>query len=314
VAKISSVNVLAGDGVGSYLFNIQQTLVAAGWTIQKSSDGTTYKSTPGSQITASGAGAGGANNNNAWFLAQDPGGRRQFIVQRGTATTQMRAAYSALAKFTGGAPSATVLPTATDGQFVIGTSGAFATIPASGTYYVHCIAQSTPLGNVYGFWILATAVGTGATITGGLLCCEPMATGSFPVADVDPVVILARDGANYFTSYWWKYGFGDQAYVNMGSGVYVGSFFISGTGLNGIGGSGTYAGDNPYDGLVNNIPAFFGRPSSLTQAGWKGWSTGMLTKLSNHAYPDTADLATDAFVFMDIAMMLPWPNTVVPLV
>ncbi len=314
MAKFATVNVLAADGAGSIIFNIQQTLVAAGWTVQKSSDGTTYKSTPGSQITASGAGAGGANNNNAWILLQDPGGRRQFVIQRGTATTQIRAAYSALAKFTGGTPNATTLPTATDQAFVIGTSGAFSTtLPAAGLYYTHCIAQSTPVGNVYGFWMLNTATGTGATTSSGLLCCEPLATGSFPAADVDPVVIFARNSGNFFASYWWKYGFGDQTFVNMGSGTYAGAFFIATTGLNGIGGSSTFAGDNPYDGLANNIPVFFGRPASLTQPGWKGWSTYVLTKLSNHAYPDTADLATDAFVYLDISLALPWPNGTVPL-
>jgi len=67
-------------------FRLKQIMVTAGWVVKSSSDGTTFNST-GDQITSANTGAGGMNNNNAWFRIQDPAGGREFTLQKGGAAT-----------------------------------------------------------------------------------------------------------------------------------------------------------------------------------------------------------------------------------
>jgi hypothetical protein len=89
------------------VYNLKTLLKLVGWTVKKSSDGTTYNST-GDQISSGASGANGMNNARAWFVIQEPGTvPRQFCLQRqntvGVNTSyQWRVKYSRYAGFTGG--------------------------------------------------------------------------------------------------------------------------------------------------------------------------------------------------------------------
>jgi hypothetical protein len=124
------------------VYNLKTLLKLVGWTVKKSSDGTTYNST-GDQISSGASGANGMNNARAWFVIQEPGTvPRQFCLQRqntvGVNTSyQWRVKYSRYAGFTGGSPAATVTPSATDEQILLGAgtdaSPTFAALFATST-------------------------------------------------------------------------------------------------------------------------------------------------------------------------------------
>lgn len=97
------------------MYQLKELLKTAGWTVQSSSDGTTYNAS-GDQITSGGSGAGGMANTNAWFRIRSPAGASnpEFTVQRGTGNTAWRVKFSQSNAFTGGSPGATQTPSATN--------------------------------------------------------------------------------------------------------------------------------------------------------------------------------------------------------
>ena len=115
------------------------TLKAAGWTQADSSDGTTRAA---GQVTGGGTSTNGLGNSNAWVRLQMPtqnGVVREITIQRGTTDLVWRLKYSFAAGFTGGSPSASVTPSATDERILHGSgtdaSPTFATLmPTNATY------------------------------------------------------------------------------------------------------------------------------------------------------------------------------------
>lgn len=231
----SGVNRLAGTPP-AFWFNWIQVLLGAGWVHRGSGTGTsgTFQGPVGAdntniQITNEGTGAGGIDRNNAWIVLEDPGGRRQFMLHRGTSTTQWRMYYSALDKFTGtgfGAVSATVPPSATDQQQMIGTGGSFtgASFATAGTYVHHCVAYDAPEGgsNVYPWFLFATANYTGAG--GSFVFCDALKAGSYDALDADPCVVGPVQGAGGSAMFGIAgNGIGSQFY--SGSSPYIGGWY-----------------------------------------------------------------------------------------
>ena len=103
------------------MYELKELLKLAGWTVLSSSDGTTYNS-GGDQITSGASGANGMANNNAWFRIRSPAGAGavSFTFQRGTTNLAWRIVRSRTAGFTTGSPSATVVPSASDGGTMLG--------------------------------------------------------------------------------------------------------------------------------------------------------------------------------------------------
>jgi hypothetical protein len=92
------------------VFNFKTLLKAHGYTVPASSDGTTYNAS-GDQITTGAAGAGGMDNNGAWFRLRSANGLVEFTVQRGTGGSPSNYRIKvARAPFTAGSPAATVTP------------------------------------------------------------------------------------------------------------------------------------------------------------------------------------------------------------
>ena len=52
---------------GDVFYQIKELLKTVGWVVQSSSDGRTYDASE-DIITSGGAGAGGKNNTNAWYV------------------------------------------------------------------------------------------------------------------------------------------------------------------------------------------------------------------------------------------------------
>lgn len=97
------------------MFRFKADMVAGGWAVAISSDGTTYNGS-GDQITTNGTGAGGINNANAYFLLRRTGAP-DWLITRGADGDNWSIFSSTTAAFAGG--NATTRPTAGDeyGQF-----------------------------------------------------------------------------------------------------------------------------------------------------------------------------------------------------
>ncbi len=253
------------------VYLLKELLKSAGWTVKASSDGTTYNAT--SDIILSGSsGASGLANNSAWFRIQDPIAQREFVIQRGTSNPVWRVAYSASSKFTSGG-SASVLPTATDQQFIIGSSGATASwFTTDNTYRWHGGADNA---DGYGFWAAGIAVG-GATNPNHIFLFEPMKSGSYNVLDIDPYIIYtevtgavcqATDFRGTGVNGWARKGFSDETWVN-----WHGEQILSNVSVE-IYPSGV--GTNPFNGKDTLISLVFGRPTrglsgGIAMGGFKG--------------------------------------------
>ena len=97
------------------VFQIKETLVAAGWTVEESGDGTSYNASADIITTAA-----DLRNNNAWFRISNPDGH-ELTIQH-VASGAHRVKYSP-SPFDGGSPDATTTPEATptsDEQILMG--------------------------------------------------------------------------------------------------------------------------------------------------------------------------------------------------
>lgn len=164
MAKITSVNNEPTSAANS-IFILKQTLKSAGWTVPCSSNGTTYNST-GDEISTT----ADLETSSAWFVIEDPAGQRQFCFQRGATDLLWRILVSDSSKFTGGSPSATRVPDASDQGVLFGSgtnaSPTFAVYfvdVATTPYHCHVITYDEPYENtdVYGFYFFTSDKSTG---------------------------------------------------------------------------------------------------------------------------------------------------------
>ncbi len=293
------------------VYKLKTLLKSVGWTVPSSSDGTTYNSS-GDQITTGSSGAGGMANSNSWYRIQDPLGVRELIIQRGTTNLVYKVKYSGTAKFTGGAPSASVIPTATDEQFLLGSLGSFATwFPADSTYRVHVAASN---GDGYGFYMAAISFGVGANSnSGACLVLDPMINGSYSGLDQDPCILYLRANATMFGAEiygasavgrgWIKKNLAGEGWVAIaGCNLRSGSDVVFPSG----------AGTNPITGKIDAIPIFWCRRNSeVAPVGAKG--IGSIMKWHSidcgNGQTFTVDSTSDRIVFG--LVNLPWNGSTV---
>ena len=115
--QFSVNNASTADYGAQVLFAFKALAKANGWTVTRSSDGTTAGA--GDNI----ANVAAMKNAWSWFVIQGPNGREWLISHSGTAgMASYHVAYSVSAGFTGGTNSAD--PTATDQHDELGTAGA----------------------------------------------------------------------------------------------------------------------------------------------------------------------------------------------
>jgi len=150
-------------------YEFKEQLKSSGWTVESSSDGTTYNSS-GDQISSGSSGANGFANTNAWVRLRSPvgAGGAEFVIQRGTGNTVWRLKYSMTAGFTGGSPGATQVPSATDEVLLWGTgtdaSPSFGTLMTTDNTYRWNVGADGAAP--YGFWAGAFPNGGGNPTTG----------------------------------------------------------------------------------------------------------------------------------------------------
>lgn len=173
---------------GAAVSLLVEMIVQAGYVYKASGDGLSGYSATGKIFSGTGSGAAGWHNNRAWARLAAPDGRRELTIQH-NASQGVRLKYSALAKFTGGSPSATVTPSATDERVMWG-AGTDATptltnwfpagITTGAVKFWGMASASAP----FGFWYCGAGYPAGAIGCGLML--DPVE--SVP-EDVDPVVV-----------------------------------------------------------------------------------------------------------------------------
>lgn len=189
---------------GDLVFIIKTMLKAKGWTVPRSSDGTTYNST-GDQITHNGSGAGGMSNNNAWFVIKAPNHNREFCFQ-GNGDTGWRVKYSGGDGFTAN-QTATRVPSATDEAVMHGTgtdaSPILSTMIDGGTLQrFYAIVGGADEGYSFLFWYHKFGQGGISNYIG----MDAMQPDSYHSSDIDPVVVVmgstnnSLSGSNEFVA------------------------------------------------------------------------------------------------------------------
>lgn len=155
--------------------------VAQGWVVAASGDGRSAYGASSDVISAD-SGAGSLDTSGAWMrLRMGGGATREVLIVRKSTSVAWTVRYSA-AGFSGGSPSATTAPTATDSQTLIdGTL-----LPTDGTYrWLICAEDGAP------YYLGAYAIPSGGGTAQTLLGLWPMRTGSYPNSDTDPYAMLA---------------------------------------------------------------------------------------------------------------------------
>jgi hypothetical protein len=149
------------------LWTLISLLTGNGWSQVSSSDASSFGS-PG-PVSSGYTGTNGLDNASAWVVVQAPGGGPSFCFQHGTDGKYWRVKYSPSAGFTGGSPSATQTPAATDEYVVCGFGTNASPVynqwfanQEGNTRYSCAMNDAAP----YSFWANGWPIGGGTPIGG----------------------------------------------------------------------------------------------------------------------------------------------------
>lgn len=342
MAKQTNVNLLPGNGAVA-IFELQEFLRdQLGFTITISGDGiAAFDNTGTSVVTAGTSGANGMDNNNSYWVAQDPNGEYEWCCQHNGNANNWEIVYSAFDGFTGG--NATTRPTATDEAVM--WDGIF--FPSNFNRW-HLIGFDTSVGSPVGVfpWF---AVGTD---TNGdpemVIAHDALAPGSYPsltgtraapsTGDADPSIQWvyydgnATGGStspfrwdNSFSGWqsrtdpagrgWYKMNYTDEEqYVFLMGGVYHFSDAFADVGAPGDTTLNDGLGVNPYDGSDEIVPVPVGRSSAVGQRPFfKGFCENIYWRVvGGRAYPDTCDISGERFLYTS-QIVIPFENGTTPL-
>lgn len=321
------------------IFQLKTLMKSAGWTVTRSSDGTTFNAS-GDQITGADTGANGMNNNNAWFVLKQPaavdGYQRQILFFRGTNVSNWWVQYSISSGFSSG--GATSAPTAADAQNLFATSSSGGQLFSSteGGIRWHVMADNS---SPYSF--AAFAYNTGGGNVTNMLVCDRMTAGSFPTQDNDPYVwyfgsynnnngsVLPRQTQSSppvdlgsdspmvrtdaptglsptlgFPSCWFKYALSGATFTNVTAPFYANSM-LSGAVHTMIP---CGLGSNPHTGNDDLFPLIWARTSSnSTPVGYKGTSSMFQWCGAQRSTGDTVTVSTASdHIVLNGTLVLPW--------
>lgn len=300
-------NVGGANGGAEIMYDLKALLVAQGWSVVASGGGTSsgLYSSSGDVISSVTI----MNTSRAWFRIQDPGGTREFCIQRGSSGERYWwIKYSALDKFTGGTPDEDDMPTATDEQNVHGSSTTGESLfGVASSYKYHLGAEDAA---PYPFYAFAATNGTG--VVAGVFLFDYFEPGSYPSADADPVVVYANSSTSSFDASqlgnasagpqgWYKMNLSGETWVVFTAQTYYSAGHGQLVPAN--------AGTNPYDGDDNGSAIPYGRgPSASTQIGWKGTGTMMRWCHVTRSDMDTQSVSSVIVRVIQGDITLPWPD------
>lgn len=301
INKAGSEAGIAVNETHEAIFELKERLKAQGWTVARSSDGTTYNAA-GDEIAA----ASDLANTRAWFEIANPAGTVHFTFQRVNVNYQFRVKVSTTA-FSGGSPAATVTGSSADEQVIHGSgtdaSPTGSTLGSSSVVARYCqigVDDAAP----YGFFMCVYR--SSGTVEDFSIWADPLLSGSYDAGDGFPYVINFIHNPTILSlttstpSYMWsRYG---STWAN-----------VNGCSIDGWGsGSLIFPGSSGTDPISGNdivVPWIYGRHTSLsTPNGWKGISS--LFELSgltrNNGDTATKDSARDKIYLLGGALRAAW--------
>lgn len=192
MAKVWSTNVALATNFGSAVYQLVNFLRSHGWSVVGAGDGTSYdNTTPATALTYFSLAVMTASPA-CWVRIQHSTGR-ELVFARGAANyVNWFVAYSKSAGFTGGSPSATQCPTATDQGVMIGTSPTSFAVWFSDSLPAHvnlCADASSP----YGFYMWVIKTGSARMTQGGHIVWDPLSGVS--ASNTDPFVFYVPNGS-----------------------------------------------------------------------------------------------------------------------
>ena len=310
---------------GDVFYQIKELLKTVGWVVQSSSDGLTYNAS-GDIITSGGAGAGGMNNTNAWYVLAHPtldGYQRYLCLQIGSSKNNIRYKIS-WTPFNGGSPGILRVPSATDERVLYGSgtdaSPYMAVILDTTTANIRINLIAGDSADDYAFFMLFNKVGTGAL--GGAIIMEKLICHAL---DVDPYIYYIQGTSTYPYTYlnayvshdfaspgsycpvgWIKKSYTDAVFVKCVTSWY--STAISSSNYQAVG----QLGSDPYDGTDVILPLIFYSPnnSQTSIPSYKGQSVNMKLSGSNRTALETSNTRTRIY---SGPFSFPW-NGSVPLI
>lgn len=309
MAILTSKNTTPATGAVA-IYNLKQFLKTAGWTVQASGDGLAAYGAASDVITTGAAGAGGFGQVKAWFRIRMPGSTREFCIQAGNATTNIRVKYS-VAGFTGGTPSATNAPTATDEIVIPNLAGGTDAAPTGANFIgtINKVSYWADNASPYG-WGMVGWSAVSATTFGFML--EAMAPGTYNAADTDPYVFQSYpNSANFgafasFSSSAGNTNYGWLAAPGTASSFVAIPFYSYGGTTYNIPVN-AQAPVNPFNGKDDTLPTPFIRDAVVAApGGYKG--TGVYTRLliTNRANLTTLSVSTTADRIVFGGISIPW--------
>ena len=265
--------------------SVGTALLLAGHTVQSYGTGAagTYSST-GTGYSTSVLGSG---TNLAWALFRDPAGLAEITIQvnlNGSLTNLARLKYSPAAKFSGGSPSASQTPSATDEVIWLGggtdaapTHGTAFNIAAGTPMRYHVVASNAAISGRYP-WMLYGHT-QGSTTLQCIIGIDSMIPGSFDSTDADPCACVVIGNTNQVK--WW---------AGLGAG---GSSIQTQTpSTTQLGFAGT---QSVFPGSTNDL---VGRFAYYTATYPKGYGAMLGLKAVARAYPNVINPTTDMRVYI----------------
>lgn len=338
------------------LYRLKEQLKTAGWIHQASSDGTTFITTVGNvndKITGFGtSGAGNWGAGHGWWIGAAPGAvsgsTRQICIERVSSDTAIRIKYSYAAGFTGGSPSATQTPSATDEQLLQGSgtnaspTGAniFSNVTA-GLFRWHICANSA---SPYEFYAVGTGFGN-ATPAAGMMMDYVSSANNL---DNDPYVLhwLGLNGlgsstspalgsitpnvdTTFYPKCWFRAGMTNSCWAGVfpsfvaqyinGLAINAVTFGVANGGGPPSSGFDEVMGSNIFNGLIDIFPTIWYRPEILGTTnqnvtgvavqGYKGISTLLHTSSAPLGQAQLMSRSTAGDTIFWGAFLLPWNGT-----
>lgn len=314
--------------IGALLFfELKEAMVAAGWKVKGSGDGTSLFALEGvtSELPVGVRGSGGAYDcwsnfsltygtpgssyaARAWVLLEEPGGIRQHLFQQGAGTGgggnqgNFIWAYDRAGALTTPSPDPVTAPTSASVRFMFGNAangtGEHIFVASSNPtdlYRLHVWADGSPKSGVYAFGALATR---STNAYASMLLCTPLGPPDNVAADGDPLVLVK----NFTTRRRWDmYGTPSENWLTT----------ISSPSDPFWGGNGPAADERDGFDRISKLPIFHGSVATEKFAGaaeYLRWSG------SPRSYPDFCrDQYGDCWVWGMSGYLVPWPAAVPPL-
>jgi hypothetical protein len=304
MAKVTNVNIdCTTNQSAQLLFELKAFLLANGWTLVASSDGTNFTNGAAPDRVPTVA---LFNLTSAYYVLADPAGLCWLYVQRGSSNLNATIKVSRVAPQANG--TATVMPTtavaANEKTILNATSFAGGGGSPKGHIITYDAAEN--LAGVRPVYVLMT---DGLPTLRGAFCIEAAADNTYASANPYPWAAAHATGNSVFSSgtEWTYYYSPTSVFVATDVATAVPSSSAGGY----IAGSST-VGPDPWNSQDSGLPIALGRNTAATQPGIWGYMKNLRARTVARGYPDTMTTAGgERYVYAGDSIV-PYANGVTP--